>query len=59
MGCHKSDHNIPPLDNLDRLGMVSPSLIAVHMTQLTPEHVQLMGKRGAHVAHWYDQSSTV
>ena len=40
-----------PLARLDRLGLVSERLIAVHMTQLTEAEIQLCAERGVHVAH--------
>ncbi|MGB1109235.1 MAG: TRZ/ATZ family hydrolase, partial [Gammaproteobacteria bacterium] len=40
-----------PLARLDRLGLLSPNFLAVHMTQLTDEEIQLMADRGAHVVH--------
>jgi len=40
-----------PLQRLDALGIVSPLLAAVHMTQLEPEDIQLLARRGAHVVH--------
>ncbi len=40
-----------PLARLDRLGLVSDRLIAVHMTQLTEAEIHLCAERGVHVAH--------
>lgn len=40
-----------PLARLDRLGLVSERLIAVHMTQLLPAEIALLAQRGASVAH--------
>ncbi|MDQ3188333.1 MAG: TRZ/ATZ family hydrolase [Pseudomonadota bacterium] len=40
-----------PLERLDRLGIVSERLIAVHAVHLNPHEVQLMAQRGASVAH--------
>ena len=40
-----------PLDRLERLGLLGPRLIAVHMTELEAgDHVRL-AERGAHVVH--------
>lgn len=40
-----------PLQRLDQLGLVSPRLLAVHMTQLTDAEIGLLAKNGAHVLH--------
>lgn len=40
-----------PLKRLESLGLVSPSLIAVHMTQLNYEEIQRVAEHGAHVIH--------
>jgi 5-methylthioadenosine/S-adenosylhomocysteine deaminase len=40
-----------PLARLEQLGVVSPRLIAVHMTQLADEEIQQFALRGAHVVH--------
>lgn len=40
-----------PLARLHALGLLSPSLIAVHMTQLTPDEIALVGESGMHVVH--------
>jgi 5-methylthioadenosine/S-adenosylhomocysteine deaminase len=40
-----------PLQNLSELGLVSPNLIAVHMTALTDEEITLLADNGSHVAH--------
>ena len=45
------DYGQRPLARLDRLGLVSERLIAVHMTQLTEAEIQLCAERGVHVAH--------
>src|SRR5690349_3318989 len=45
------DHGQRPLARLDRLGLVSERLIAVHMTQLTEGEIHLCAERGVHVAH--------
>jgi len=49
--CHRSDQRTAPLDNLDRLGLLTPSTVAVHMTQLTEAQIELVTKRGTHVVH--------
>jgi 5-methylthioadenosine/S-adenosylhomocysteine deaminase len=40
-----------PLQRLQELGLVNPSLIAVHMTQLSDEEISLFVESGAHIVH--------
>lgn len=40
-----------PLQRLQELGILNPSLIAVHMTQLTDEEISLFAESGAHIVH--------
>ncbi len=40
-----------PLARLHQLGLLSPSLIAVHMTQLTDAEIELVAATGTHVVH--------
>jgi 5-methylthioadenosine/S-adenosylhomocysteine deaminase len=40
-----------PLQRLYELGLVNPSLIAVHMTQLNDEEISLVAEAGAHIVH--------
>ena len=40
-----------PLARLDRLGLLSCRLLAVHATDLTEDEICLLAKRGAHVLH--------
>jgi 5-methylthioadenosine/S-adenosylhomocysteine deaminase len=40
-----------PLDRLHAIGLVSPSLLAVHMTQLEPAEIELLAGNGCHVVH--------
>ncbi len=40
-----------PLARLDRLGLLTPNLLAVHMTQLLDEEIALLAARGVHVIH--------
>ncbi|MEC4750398.1 TRZ/ATZ family hydrolase [Methylomicrobium sp. Wu6] len=42
---------IRPLQRLQELGLVTPSLMAVHMTQLTGTEMDLLRESGAHVVH--------
>lgn len=45
------DHGRRPLARLEHLGLVNPSLAAVHMTQLTAEEVDLVARAGVSVIH--------
>lgn len=40
-----------PLARLHDLGLLSPNLLAVHMTQLTDDEIELCAKTGVHVLH--------
>ncbi len=40
-----------PLQRLNRLDLVNPNLVAVHMTQLNAEDIALLAQSGAHVVH--------
>lgn len=40
-----------PIERLNDLGLLSPRLLTVHMTQLTDDEVQLIAETGAHVLH--------
>ncbi|MBD3619999.1 MAG: TRZ/ATZ family hydrolase [Chromatiales bacterium] len=40
-----------PLERLQDLGLVTPNLTAVHMTQLTDDEIELLAQTGAHVIH--------
>jgi 5-methylthioadenosine/S-adenosylhomocysteine deaminase len=44
-------HGKRPMERLQDLGLLSPSLVAVHMTQLQEEEVGLFARSGAHVVH--------
>jgi len=45
------DHGERPLARLDRLGLVGPGLVAVHMTQLEEAEIGRLAQAGAHVVH--------
>ncbi len=45
------DHGERPLARLDRLGLVGPGLVAVHMTQLDEAEMTRLAEAGAHVVH--------
>ena len=40
-----------PLERLNELGLLSPRLLAVHMTQLTDDEINLVAETGSHVLH--------
>ncbi|MDH5392640.1 MAG: TRZ/ATZ family hydrolase [Gammaproteobacteria bacterium] len=40
-----------PLQSLNEIGLVSPNLVAVHMTALTDDEIELLAKTGSHVVH--------
>jgi 5-methylthioadenosine/S-adenosylhomocysteine deaminase len=46
-----SQHGRRPIARLDELGLVSPSLVAVHMTQLQDAEIERFAAAGAHVVH--------
>ncbi len=45
------DHGLPPMRWLDRLGVVTERMVAVHCVWLTEEEIELMGRRGAKLAY--------
>jgi 5-methylthioadenosine/S-adenosylhomocysteine deaminase len=44
-------HGTRPLQRLDELGLLSPSLVAVHMTQLEVAEIERFAISGGHVVH--------
>jgi len=44
-------YGMRPLERLKNLGLLSPRLIAVHMTQLTDEEISWCAEAGVHIAH--------
>ncbi|MDR4517976.1 MAG: TRZ/ATZ family hydrolase [Nitrosomonas sp.] len=44
-------YNMRPIERLHQLGMLSPSLIAVHMVHLTDNEIGLLKQHGCHIAH--------
>jgi len=40
-----------PLKRLEELGLISPNLVAVHMTQLNDDEIKLLAEAGSHVVH--------
>ncbi len=60
MHIHETRHEIEestrrfgmrPLERLDRLGLVGPRLIAVHMIRLLPGEIETVAERGVKVVH--------
>ncbi|MFZ1642381.1 MAG: TRZ/ATZ family hydrolase [Candidatus Contendobacter sp.] len=47
----QAGHGCRPLERLEQLGLLSPRLLAVHMTQLEPTEIERLARAGAHVAH--------
>ncbi len=45
------DRGVRPLKRLQRLGLLGPNLVAVHMTQLNEAEIELLAKSGSHVVH--------
>lgn len=48
---HINNHGCRPLERIKDLGLLSPHLQLVHMTQLTPEEVDLIAAEGVQIAH--------
>jgi len=46
-----AETNQRPLAALNELGLISPNLIAVHMTALNDEEIQMLADNGTHIAH--------
>ena len=46
-----ADHGKRPIERLGELGLLTPGLVAVHMTQLTPEEIDVIAEAGVHVCH--------
>ena len=44
-------HGMRPLRRLERLGLLGPRLIAVHMTQVTADEIDLLAATGCQVIH--------
>jgi 5-methylthioadenosine/S-adenosylhomocysteine deaminase len=49
--CHQSDQAMRPIANFHRMGLLSQRLIAAHMTQLTPEEIELCAEFRVNIAH--------
>ncbi len=44
-------YGLRPIERLEKLGLLSPRLLAVHMTQLLAGEIQTVAERGVHVVH--------
>ena len=60
MHLHETEHEVQeqqqktnqtPIQRLHDLGLLSPSFMAVHMTQLSDKDIQLIAETGAHIVH--------
>ncbi|MCK7461538.1 MAG: TRZ/ATZ family hydrolase [Sphingobacterium sp.] len=47
----QAQHGCRPLERLEQIGLLSPRLLAVHMTQLETAEIEQIARAGAHVAH--------
>jgi 5-methylthioadenosine/S-adenosylhomocysteine deaminase len=47
----KSKNGQTPLQRLHELGLLTPSFIAVHMTQLSSEDIRFYAETGGHIVH--------
>ena len=47
----KKQYQKRPIARLHKLGLLTPRLMAVHMTQLTNKEIDLLQKQGVHVIH--------
>ncbi len=47
----EEQHGQRPIQRLHKLGLLSPRLIAVHMTQLTKDEITLLGAQGVHIVN--------
>lgn len=45
------DTGVRPIERMHNLGIVSPSLQAVHMTQLREDEIELLATNNVHIAH--------
>lgn len=46
-----ADHGQTPISRLNKLGLLGPNFISVHMTELNDEDIQLLVEHGVHVVH--------
>ena len=48
---YESEHKVRPIEALHSTGLLTPSLLAVHMTQMTSAEIQQVADNGVHVLH--------
>ena len=46
-----AEYGVRPITRMNQLGILSPSLQAVHMTQLRDDEIELLAASNAHIAH--------
>jgi len=51
MSCHKSDQKCRPMQNLERMGLLTPRLVAAHMVCLTDGECVSAGKAAMQIVH--------
>ena len=51
IGGSMEHHQLRPLQRLEGLGLLTPRLLAVHMTQLSDAEISLLAKTGCHAIH--------
>lgn len=44
-------HNMRPIAMLEKIGLLAPSLLAVHLTQMQDNEISLFAERGVHALH--------
>lgn len=47
----KKIHGVRPLQRLDEIGLLSPALMAVHLTQLTDDEINRLAETGSNAIH--------
>jgi 5-methylthioadenosine/S-adenosylhomocysteine deaminase len=47
----RKNNGMRPIERLQKLGLINPSLQAVHMTQLNDDEISLLADSGSHVVH--------
>ncbi|NKI36018.1 TRZ/ATZ family hydrolase [Wenzhouxiangella sp. XN79A] len=52
----RREHGMHPLDRLEKLGLLGPRLLAVHMTQLSAADILRLARAGVHVVHCPDSN---
>lgn len=49
--CHQSENKCHPIEDFNRMGLLSAKLVAVHMVHLTDDEIQLIAEKGVNVVH--------